>query len=344
MKAKQLWFTKPFNIEIRLQQLANLQAGEVLVHSICSGISSGSELLAYRGQIPGDIALDSSLDSLKDKTADYPLQYGYAIVGVIEEAGDGVDRSLVGKKVFAFQPHASHFISTVPNLILLPDDMPPESAVFLANMETAVNLLLDGQPRMGESVAVLGLGVVGILLSNLLNRFPLESLILMDKINERLSRAGNLNNVTLCNPDNPKDLESVKNLLGGKTSITGADLVYELTGAPDALNLAIELAGFAGRIVIGSWYGSKSSELQLGGKYHRDRIEIISSQVSTLHPALTGRWDKERRLHTALDTLRDMDLSNLITHRVPIDAAPGIYRELDKSPQNVLQAILIYQD
>jgi 2-desacetyl-2-hydroxyethyl bacteriochlorophyllide A dehydrogenase len=344
LKAKQLWFTKPYCIEIRHQQLDSLKTGEILVRSICSGISSGTELLAYRGQLPRDLALDASLDALKDSSADYPLQYGYATVGCIEDVADGVDKDLIGKNVFAFQPHASHFISKEHKLILLPDDISPEAAVFLANTETAVNLILDGRPRIGENVIVLGLGIVGLLLSKLLVRFPVSTLVLMDNLNERLSRAGSLKDVILCNPDIPQDLESAKNKILDLSPGGGADLVYELTGAPDTLNLAIDLAGYAGRIVIGSWYGNKSSDLHLGGKFHRDRIELISSQVSTIHPVLTGRWNKARRLNTALDMIRDMEQTDLITHRVPIDSAAEIYQELDENPQQVLQAILIYQD
>jgi threonine dehydrogenase-like Zn-dependent dehydrogenase len=121
-----------------------------------------------------------------------------------------------------------------------------------------------------------------------------------------------------------------------------ADLTYEITGNPDTLNLAIELTGFDGRIVIGSWYGQKKSSIDLGSKFHRSRIRLLSSQVSTIAPHFTGRWNKARRMDVAWSMLANLQASDLITHRFLIADAARAYELLDQYPEQALQVLLTY--
>jgi threonine dehydrogenase-like Zn-dependent dehydrogenase len=123
----------------------------------------------------------------------------------------------------------------------------------------------------------------------------------------------------------------------------GADLTYELSGNPAALDQAITVTGFDGRIVIGSWYGQKRANLNLGGSFHRSRIRLISSQVSTIAPAWTGRWTKSRRLGVAWEMLERVRPAHLITHRLPLDQAHHAYMLLDQHPQETLQVLLTYE-
>jgi 2-desacetyl-2-hydroxyethyl bacteriochlorophyllide A dehydrogenase len=346
VKARQLWFSKPYQTEIREQPLPPLRSGQILVKSLCSAISAGTEMLVYRGQLPSGIALDASLESLQQQQT-YPLPYGYACVGRAERLGADVDSGWQDKLVFSFQPHASHFIATPDQLIALPDSMEPEAAVFLANMETAVNLVLDGAPALGERVAVLGQGIVGLLLSGLLAQFPLAELYALDGIAERRVRALQSGVKQVFDPASERQIDELKQSLRlplelSATPGAGADLIYEVSGVPEALNLAIDLCSFSGRIVVGSWYGSKSANLQLGGAAHRNRIKFIGSQVSTIAPELTGRWDKARRFQVAWEMIRRLQPQQLISHRVPLAQAGSIYRQLDQAPEQVLQAIFIY--
>ncbi|WP_347989077.1 zinc-binding alcohol dehydrogenase [Methylomonas sp. AM2-LC] len=346
MKAQQLWFTNPYQIEIREQSLPTLQAEQILIKNDCSAISAGTEMLVYRGQLPADLTLDATLSALQNAPT-YPLQYGYASVGRVAQTGTAVASHWQDKRVFAFQPHASHFITTPEQVIALPDDMTPEAAVFLANMETAVNLLLDGNPALGERVLILGQGVVGLLVSSLLAQFPLAALYGMDGLVERRSRALRMGVQQVYDPGSATQIAVLKQALQLPspqlaTPGTGVDLIYELSGVPDALNLAIDLCGYSGRIVIGSWYGNKAGTLHLGGVAHRNRIKLISSQVSSIAPELTGRWDKARRFHTSWDMLRRVQPQSLISHRLPLTQANSIYQQLDQTPEKVLQAIFIY--
>ncbi len=122
----------------------------------------------------------------------------------------------------------------------------------------------------------------------------------------------------------------------------GADLTFELSGRPATLNDALALTGFSGRIVIGSWYGEKRAEIDLGGAFHRSRIKLIASQVSTLAPELSGRWDKARRFDTARKALERVKPEKWVTHRYSIEDAAKAYKLLDEAPQETIQVLIEY--
>ena len=346
MSIQQLWFTQPYQLETQETIFPELTATEIRVKTVCSAISAGTEMLVYRGQLPADISLDATLESLGHKQS-YPLQYGYACVGYVEQIGSEVDLSWLGKRVFSFQPHASHFIATLEQVIEIPDDIESEAAVFLANMETAVNLILDGAPLLGERVIVLGQGVVGLLLSSLLAQYPLSYLVAVEGIPLRKALALKWGVQQVYDPQIQTDIFALEQFLQlpvqiPNTANSGADLVYEVSGVPQALDLAINLCSYSGRIVMGSWYGNKAATLHLGGVAHRNRIKLMSSQVSTIAPELTGRWDKTRRFNVAWDMIRHIKPQQMITHRAPLEAASALYALLDQAPEKILQAVFVY--
>ncbi|MCB1671206.1 MAG: hypothetical protein KDI29_08800, partial [Pseudomonadales bacterium] len=130
----------------------------------------------------------------------------------------------------------------------------------------------------------------------------------------------------------------------GQAATSGADLIYEVSGHPEALNLAVHLSGFASRIVIGSWYGSKPVAVELGGAAHRNRLQLITSQVSTLAPALSGRWDKQRRFELAWEMLRQVDPRQLVTQVLPLQEADSLYRQLHEEQPGILQPLFHYPE
>ncbi|MBU2097697.1 MAG: oxidoreductase [Gammaproteobacteria bacterium] len=333
---QQLWFTAPLSLEVRECELPAPAAGQLVIKSICSAVSAGTEMLVYCGQLPDQMSLDASLPSLQSDSS-YPLQYGYACVGEVVASGDKADKSWIGKRVFSFQPHVSHFIASPEQLIVVPDDVPSQSAVFLANMETAVNLVQDGAPGIGEQVVVLGQGIVGLLLSGILATFPLTGLYTFDGIPRR-REASKAHGVT----DSFDPRADLNQLQSQALQSKGADLIYEVSGVPDALNLAIRLSGFDSRIVVGSWYGNKSSAIALGGEAHRNRLKITTSQVSTLAPALTGRWDKTRRFDVAWDMIRRLQPQKLVSHNLALSEADKLYKLLHNKPDEVMQALFVY--
>jgi 2-desacetyl-2-hydroxyethyl bacteriochlorophyllide A dehydrogenase len=334
-KAKTLIFSAPFQVEIHETNLPALRENEVFVEAVCSAISAGTEMLVYRGQFPREEP--ESHDALSGDLQ-YPLPYGYACVGIIMEAGKQVDRSWLGKTVFAFQPHTSGFIATLDSLIPVPDNIASECACFLPNMETAVNFLQDAMPILGERVLVMGQGIVGLLTTALLSEFPLEALVTTDNYELRRKASLESGSSASLDPSQPTFHEQAQRLLE-----SGADLTLELCGSPSALNDAIALTRFSGRVVIGSWYGDKKAPIHLGGSFHRSRIKLISSQVSTISPDLSGRWDKSRRFEVAWKALERIGPEKWITHRYSIDDASRAYEMLDKNPQETIQVLFDYQ-
>jgi 2-desacetyl-2-hydroxyethyl bacteriochlorophyllide A dehydrogenase len=334
MQRESLFFTAPHQVEIRETSVPQPEPDQFFVRTLYSAISAGTELLIYRGQAPTDLHADENIPSLEGSFA-YPLQYGYAAVGEIVDVGRNLSRDYIGSAVFSFQPHQTYFTVSRDQVIALPPDIAPLDAVILPNMETAVNFLMDGCPLIGERVAVFGQGIVGLLTTALLSRFPLHDLICLDRYpNRRLAslEAGAIHSL------DPLEGDALA-FVRGKD---GTDLTYELSGSPRALNQAIEVTGFGGRVVIGSWYGTKQTPIDLGRSFHRSRIQLISSQVSTLAPALTGRWTKTRRFDLSWEMIRQVNPERWVTDVIPFREAAEAYKLLDSHPERAIQVVLDY--
>jgi len=334
-ECKTVYFTGPGQVEIRKTSLPPLTQGQMLVETICSAISPGTEMLVYRGQFPKD--LSDQHDAYSSELR-YPLAYGYATIGRVVKISKDMRHRWKDRLVFAFQPHRSHFIATPEELIPLPNGMAPETACFLPNMETAVNFIQDAAPILGEQALVFGQGIVGLLTTALLAEFPLASLVTCEPYPLRRETSLSLGVSLSLDPNESNFHEEVN-----KVHPNGADLSLELSGSPKALNDAITLTGFGGRVLIGSWYGEKLANLNLGGKFHRSRIKLISSQVSTIAPELSARWDKGRRFGVAWDALERIRPEKWITHRIRLGDAAEAYRLLDKNPADTIQVILQYE-
>jgi 2-desacetyl-2-hydroxyethyl bacteriochlorophyllide A dehydrogenase len=322
-------FEAPRQLAVVKEKAPRPAAGEVLVKTRMSAISAGTELLIYRGQAPEGLAADAILPSLAGDLR-FPIRYGYAVVGEVVEAGQGVEPAWLGRRVFAFQPHHTVFACRPAELLPIPEGIADENAVLLPNVETAVNLLLDGAPLIGEKVAVFGQGIVGLLATALLAGLPLSRLVTADLHPSRRKLSLELGA--------GESLDPAAADFAGKTA--DFDLAYELSGSPAALGQALAATGFGGRVVIGSWYGKKPVSLDLGGAYHRSRIRILASQVSSLAPELSARWTKERRIEVAWERLRRLRPSRLVSHRLPLAEAAEAYRLLDETPHEALQILL----
>ncbi|PWB76522.1 MAG: oxidoreductase [Anaerolineales bacterium] len=348
MIRKTLYFTAPRQVELREESLPVPGADDVLVETICSAISAGTEMLIYQGRFPRDLETDPVISGLRGGFK-YPVAYGYASVGKVVEVGHNVENGWMDKLVFSFQPHTTHFVTSINNLFPVPDDLPAETACFLPNMETAVNLVQDAAPILGERVLVLGQGVVGLLTAALLKGFPLESLVTFDRYENRRKASLAIGVNDSFHPEHIRQ-KLINSAYGTEQSNLSPqfayaqtfDLTFELSGSPSALNDAIALTAFSGRIIVGSWYGDKETSIDLGGVFHRSRIQLISSQVSTIAPGLSGRWDKARRFRVAWEALKHIQPQKWITHRFPIEEAQKAYQLLDENPQETIQVIFTH--
>ena len=336
MKNKRLYFQAPFTCTVREEDPPEAQGDRLLVQASCSAISAGTEMLIFQGRFPEGMAVDATLPTYDGQRLAYPLAYGYSSVGTVMAAGPRADPAWVGQRVFAFQPHQRYFAVPASELIRVPADVADRDAVFLASMETAVNLVMDGRPVIGERVLVLGQGIVGLFVTALLARFPLEILTVRERWPLRRQAALDLGAQAAWTGDEAD---------GAAPAADGADdfdLVYELSGQPAMLDGAIAAAGFDGRIVVGSWYGAKTAPVDLGGRFHRNRLRLISSQVSTLAPEFSGRWSKARRLDTAWEQIARVAPSRLITHCFRIEDAQTAYEQVAERPGETLQVLLTY--
>ncbi|MFC4550570.1 MULTISPECIES: zinc-binding dehydrogenase [Halorussus] len=339
MRARALYFTGPGELEVREREVSEPGEGEVRVRAECSMVSPGTELLVYRGEASDDLAADSQLDSLSGSLS-FPLRYGYAVVGRVTATGPGVDPSWEDRRVLAFHPHESRFCAPVEELQPVPEDCPSEAAAFLPNVETAVNFLHDGAPVLGERAVVFGQGVVGLLTTALLSRCPLDGLATVDRYDSRRERSATLGADATFEPGEGV-ADRLREWADGEEA-EGADLTYELSGSPAALDAAIDATGYDGRVLVGSWYGSKLAELHLGGRFHRSRVSVESTQVSTVAPERRGRWTKARRLDAAWRRLREIRPERFVTHEFDLGEAEEAYRALDERPEETLGVLLTY--
>ena len=327
-----VWFPRAREVEIRDETVGRPGPGEVRIHAIASGLSHGTEMLVFRGEVPTDLALD--LPTLAGSYA-FPIKFGYASVGRVVETGAGVTELAPGDHVFVHHPHQQEYVVRAAAAVRLPKRLPPELGVFLANCETALNVVLDAHPHLGDEVAVFGQGVVGLLVTQLMERAG-AAVTAVEPIavrRELALRGGAEDAVT---PD------AAAARIATRTNGRGADVVIEASGNGGALQLAIDAAAFQASVVVCSWYGSKPVSLDLGSRFHRQRLRLVSSQVSRLDPALAPRWDRQRRLDTALALLEELVLGPLISHRIPFAKAAEAYELVDQRPEETVQVILTY--
>jgi threonine dehydrogenase-like Zn-dependent dehydrogenase len=282
---------------------------------VCSGISGGTERLVYRGEVPADLALDDTIDALGG-TFSYPFAYGYACVGEVAESGQAV---------FAFHPHQDVFAAPAGDLIPLPP-VDPASATLLPLVETALQVTLDAGNGYRDRVIVLGAGVLGVLAGLLLQRAGWRPLI-AEPLAWRRAVAGRLGVTTVA----PDDLANEE-----------VPLVIDASGNPDAPAMALNLLAHEGTLLIASWFGTKPVVLPLGGAFHRRRLVIRSTQVSTVPARLSGTWSRSRRQQESVALLPELPLAELCTHVFDFDDAAEAFRAVDEGEPGLMHAVLNY--
>ncbi|HSF22824.1 MAG TPA: zinc-binding alcohol dehydrogenase, partial [Blastocatellia bacterium] len=239
---------------------------------------------------------------------------------------------------FAFNPHETCYTVPATVVMRLPQELDSRVGIFAANLETALNALLDAAPRLGERVVVIGQGVVGLLITQLA-RMAGASLVITTDLYERRRQLSLSAGADLA--ISPA-VESLAERVAAMTGGTGADVVIEASGQPQAVDDAVTAAAHEGRVVIVSWYGTKRAELALGSDFHRKRLTLKSSQVSHLDPSLTPRWTILRRRELAIRYLNHLILDELISHVFPFDRAAEAFRLIDEKPDEVVQVVLDY--
>jgi 2-desacetyl-2-hydroxyethyl bacteriochlorophyllide A dehydrogenase len=323
-------FLAPHRVELAEVPVPGPAEGELVVRAEVSGISAGTELLAYRGELDPSQPVDETLGALAG-TFTYPFAYGYSAVGRVERSRGRIPE---GSLVFAFHPHQDLFVVAEEEVVAL-DGEDPRRATLLPLVETALQACLDAGPRLGEPVAVLGLGCVGALTAALLSRAG--AYVVASEPQEERRQAARRLGVDAVSP------EWLPAALGELTGGRGVSLVVEATGNPQALADALPLLAHEGTALVCSWYGTKTVSLPLGADFHRRRLAIRSTQVSTVPCDLAGRWDRARRREVARGLVSELPLEALATHEFPFECAAEAYAAVAGGEPGLIHAALRYQ-
>ncbi len=299
--AHAFWLSAPGLGEIRPVALPEPGSGDVVVRALRSGVSRGTETLAFRGAVPPRAPF-------QEGEFPGPVKYGYLSVGAVEEG----PAELRGRTVFCLYPHQTAYVVPAGAVTVVPDDVPLSRAVLAGTVETAVNALWDSAPLVGDRVAVVGAGMVGCCVARLLARFPAVEVTLVDVDASRADVAAALG-VGFARPED---------------AVGGCDLVVHTSATSAGLQRSLDLLAPEATVLDLSWYGDDEVRLSLGGAFHSKRLGLRASQVGTISPARSRRRTTGDRLALALELLRDDAFDALLSGESRFDELPAVMARL----------------
>jgi NADPH:quinone reductase-like Zn-dependent oxidoreductase len=321
MRGKALWYLSSGRAELREEAVAAPKAGEVQVRALFGAISRGTERLVHAGRVPAS-EYERMRAPFMGGTFPFPVKYGYATVGRVEQGPP----ELRGRVVFSLHPHQSLFTLPGDAVILVPEEVPPARAVLAANMETALNAAWDGAPGPADRIAIVGGGLVGLLVAYLCARLPGAEVTVVDVAPARAEFAHAIG-ARFAGPD---------------AATADCDLVFHASGSAAGLATALRLAGEEASIVEVSWYGSGDIAAPLGEAFHSRRLRIVSSQVGKVAASHRPRWSHRRRLAAALALLRDPMLDRLLAPPLAFEDLPARLPEVFAADSNVICPLIRY--
>jgi threonine dehydrogenase-like Zn-dependent dehydrogenase len=315
LQARAFWITGPKRAEIRSERLPAPGPADVLINTLYTGISRGTEALVYANRVP---ASEHARMRAPFQVGEFPapVKYGYANVGRVEQG----PRDFVGRNVFCLFPHQTRYVVPAAAIHTLPDNVPPPRAVLAANLETAVNGLWDARPNVGDRIAIVGAGTVGCLVAWLAQRIPGCNVELID-VNPHKEAAAHALGVAFRVPG---------------TATGSADVVVHATGSGPGLATALALAGYEARVVELSWHGAGDVGVPLGAEFHSRRLKLVSSQVGGIPAAQQSRWNVARRMALVLRLLAEPALDALVTGESSFEELPDIMARLAAAPGSEL--------
>ncbi|SEF36835.1 Threonine dehydrogenase [Amycolatopsis pretoriensis] len=313
------WVQSPGEGALRPVALPTPGEGEVLVRTLCSGVSRGTETLVFRGGVPAS-QHDVMRAPFQEGEFPGPVKYGYLNVGVVEEG----PAALKGKTVFCLYPHQTAYVVPVSAVTVVPDAVPPGRAILAGTVETAVNAVWDAKPKLGDRIAVIGAGMVGCSVAKLLQGFPATRVQLIDVDPARAEIAEALG-VDFSTPE---------------AAEAGCDLVVHASASEAGLGRALELLAPEGVVVEMSWYGDRRVSVPLGENFHSRRLTIRSSQVGTV-----ARPDRDyaQRLGLALELLADPAFEALVSDECMFEDLPTVLPRLAANELSALCLRVVYQ-
>lgn len=337
---------------LKVDEVPDFPLGEnqIRVQTMYSGISHGTEMNVYRGVAPffrrkqGEGRLFRDAETKEKWT--YPIKscdpgvwyMGYANVGKVIEVGSNVKDLIVGDIVYSHSSHQSQLVMDQHGAIKLPENIKPEYGVFFTNLMTTFNGILDTRIKLGDTVVISGLGVLGQLLIQMSKMSGAFRVIGVDVFEKRL-RAALENGADYV--FSPKTCDDVALEIRKLTGMKGADVVIEVSGNPKALNEAIRIAAPDTTITALGWYQGQCTALDLSEEFHHNRVSIKCSQTCTIDPQISHMWTHDRKVKSCLELLGKLKLDNLI-NKIPFDDVASAYEMVDKDPKDIIQVVLTY--
>jgi threonine dehydrogenase-like Zn-dependent dehydrogenase len=301
------WLREPGVGEIRSATVPEPGPDEVLVRTLRTGVSRGTETLVFRGGVPPN-QYDVMRAPFQEGDFPGPVKYGYLNVGVVE-AGPA---ALVGRIVFCLYPHQTRYVVPAAAVTVVPDGVPPARAVLAGAVETAVNAMWDAGPLIGDRIAVVGGGMIGCCVTRLLARMPGVRVTLVDVDRSRADLAAALG-AEFAVPD----------------EVSGdRDLVVHASATSAGLQTALDLLAIEGTVLDLSWYGDAPVGIALGGAFHSRRLTIRASQVGMVSPSRRGSRSTADRLALAMELLQDSAFDALLTGESSFRELPDVMRRL----------------
>lgn len=291
-RATAFWVESPSTGSLRSAPMPDPTPGEVTVRTLYTGISRGTESVVFRGEVPAG-ERDRMRAPFQEGDFPGPVKYGYLNVGVVESGPEHVR----GRTVFTLFPHQSGFVVPESAVTIVPDGVPARRAVLAGAVETAVNILWDAAPLVGDRVSVIGAGMIGCAVARLARGIPGADVVLVD-VDEAKADVCTRLGVAYAHPrEAPRD----------------RDVVVDTSGSEAGLQSALEMAVMEGEVIEASWFGDRAVALRLGADFHSRRLTIRSSQVGMVAPRRRGSRSAHDRLALALELLRDPAFDHLLT-------------------------------
>lgn len=325
--ARAYWLTAPGVGEVRPITVPSPGADEVLVRTVHSAVSRGTEVLVFEGRVP--VSQYATMRApFQEGDFPGPVKYGYLNVGIVEEG----PAPLRGRLVFCLYPHQTRYVVPAAAVVVVPEGVPPERAVLAGTVETAVNALWDAAPLVGDRVAVVGAGMVGCCVARLLSGMPGVHTTLVDVDPTRAAVAAALG----------VDFALPADAAAGPGN--GAhDLVVHTSATAEGLQLSLSLLASEGEVLELSWYGDREVTIGLGGSFHSGRLAIRASQVGAVSPARRSRRTPADRLALALYLLQDPAFDSLVTGRSAFDELPATMARLSDGRTPAICHLITYE-
>jgi threonine dehydrogenase-like Zn-dependent dehydrogenase len=339
----------PHTPELREYEDRDPGPGEVLVRSTLSAEKHGTTLLGYRDQNPlAGMSFDAEHwlllhpDQPPSQTFYGPMSLGNLTAGIIEAVGPGVEAFAVGDRVFGYLPIRESHTVPADRVNRAPEGVADEMLVCTDPAMVALMGVREGLVRIGESVAVFGLGAIGLMAVRLAKIGGAAQVIAIEPLPLR-AKLGPLYGADLViDPSSTKDVGLA---IREATGMQGVDISLETSGNLNALQQSVRGTRYAGAIVTVAWYHEGAAALRLGEEWHFNRQTLISgARLESVPYRDHPRWDPARIERTILQLFAQGRLTTegMLDPRVPIAEAADAYRLIDEHPDQCVKLAVEY--